>query len=154
MSKTVEIEFKEIVFVAPGVKIPKGMKMKVPTVNEFPQEWEVKEQLRKNGFWKDDYNCGLSDSYSVVKSNVKGSKETKMPFIRRVLYYSIGLIIPFVFAKPIIQFLQNFFSFDGILWKKGEKNKSSPIDNIPRFKRSVYGILLPWWALKMLYDKN
>jgi hypothetical protein len=158
MSKTVEIEFKEIVFVAPGAKIPKGMKMKVQTQNEFPLQWEVKEQLRKNGFWKDDYNCGLDDTYFVVnkikKPNINTSKTTKVPFVRLVLYYSIGLILPFVFAKPIIKFIQFWFSFDGILWKTGEKNNATPIDHIPRFKRAVYGIILPWWALKMIFDKN
>ena len=158
MSKTVEIEFKEIVFVAPGVRIPKGMKMKVKTSNDFPGQWEVKEELTKTGFWQPEYNCGLDGTYSLVKSNSKPTKNTtnkkNLPFIRRILYYSIGLIIPFVFAKPIIKFIQYFFSFDGILWKTGEKNNSTPIDHIPRFKRAVYGIVLPWWALKMIFDKN
>lgn len=157
MSKVVEIEFNETVFVSSGVRIPKGMKLKVKTSNDFPGEWEVKEELTKTGFWKSEYNCGLDGTYSVVRpnssKNQSKSKKTNLPFIRRILYYSIGLIIPFVFAKPIINFLQNFFSLGGILWKTGEKNNASIIDDIPKFKRAVFGIIMPWWLLKMIFGK-
>jgi hypothetical protein len=158
MSKVVEIEFNETVFVSSGVRIPKGMKLKVKTSNDFPGQWEVKEELTKTGFWKSEYKCGLDGTYSVVRPNSSinqgKSEKTNLPFIRRVLYYTIGLIIPFVFAKPIINFLQSFFSFDGILWKKGEKNNASIIDDIPRFKRAVFGIIMPWWLLKMIFGKK
>lgn len=158
MSKVVEIEFNETVFVSSGVRIPKGKKLKVKTSNDFPGQWEVKEELTKSGFWKPDYNCGLDGTYSVVRSNSSPNrvkaKTNNLPFIRKILYYTIGLIIPFVFAKPIINALHSFFSLEGILWKDGEGNKSSIIDDIPKHKRALYGIIMPWWLLKMIFGKK
>ena len=169
MNRTVEIEFTKTVFVAPGVNIPKGMKFNVITSNEFPQQWELEKKMSEIGLWKPEYKCGLSGTYVVVKNDrivnkrsserqsvtsENSSKMQKMSFVRIVLYYTIGLFIPFVFAKPIIQLLQSIFSLEGILWKSGEKNNSSPIDNISKFKRSLFGIVLPWWAIKLIFSKD
>jgi hypothetical protein len=156
MSKVVEIEFKQVVNVSSSNRINKGYKLKVNTLNDFPAEWEVKESLKETGFWKPEYNCSLNGTYSVVKLGTKSAKvkpeDKQLPFIRRVLYYSFGLIIPFVFAKPLIKLFQSAFSLEGILWKSGEKNNTTPIDDIPKYKRAIFGIILPWWALKMIFS--
>lgn len=41
----------------------------------------------------------------------------ELGFLRTIGYYSIGLILPFVFARAIITLMVNVLSFDGIFIK-------------------------------------
>jgi hypothetical protein len=85
--------------------------------------------------------------------------ESEMPFVRRIGYYTIGLVIPFVFARPIITLLENVLRFDGIFSKSNQRDVlstriSSPINHISKVKRGLYGIIMPWWLIKLLFDKK
>jgi hypothetical protein len=84
---------------------------------------------------------------------------SEMPLIRRIGYYSIGLIVPFIFARPIITLLENVLSFDKIFSRRNERNVlttriSSPINHISKYKRGFFGIFFPWWLIKLIFEKK
>jgi hypothetical protein len=89
----------------------------------------------------------------------------KLGIIRTIGYYTIGLVIPFVFARLIITLLVNVLSFDGIFYKKRDRDVLkaggfgqhilSPInENVSPLIRGTFGIVLPWWLLKIIFGKK
>ncbi len=89
----------------------------------------------------------------------------ELGFLRTILYYSIGLVIPFIFARAIITLLVNIFSFDGLVYKKRNRdvlhvgcfgrNVLTPInDTVHPFIRGTFGLILPWWLLKLIFGKK
>jgi hypothetical protein len=85
--------------------------------------------------------------------------------LRTILYYTIGLVLPFVFARMIITLLVNILSFDGIFYKKRNREVLnagcfgrhilSPInDSVSPFIRGSLGLILPWWLLNILFGRK
>lgn len=91
--------------------------------------------------------------------------QQKLGVIRTIGYYTIGLILPFIFARIIITLLVNVLSFDGIFFKKRDRDVLkagalgqhvlSPINDVvsPSI-RGTFGIIMPWWLLKMIFEKK
>lgn len=91
--------------------------------------------------------------------------QQKLGVIRTIGYYTIGLILPFIFARIIITLLVNVLSFDGIFFKKRDRDVLragalgqhvlSPInDVVSPFIRGTFGLIMPWWLLKMIFGKK
>lgn len=91
--------------------------------------------------------------------------KNELGFLRTVLWYSIGIVIPFVFARIIITLLVNILSFDGVLYKKRNRDVAkagcfgnhilSPInDSVSPFIRGTVGLVLPFWLLKIIFGKK
>lgn len=89
----------------------------------------------------------------------------ELGFLRTIGYYSIGLILPFVFARAIITLMVNVLSFDGIFYKKRDRDLlqggiigqhiASPInESVNPFIRGSFGLIMPWWLLKFIFGRK
>jgi hypothetical protein len=89
----------------------------------------------------------------------------ELGFLRTILYYSIGLVLPFIIARSIITLLVNILSFDGMLYKKKDRDVMNagcfgrhiltPInDTVSPVIRGTFGLILPWWLLKLIFGKK
>jgi hypothetical protein len=89
----------------------------------------------------------------------------ELGLLRTIGYYTIGLILPFIFARMIITLLVNVFSFDGIFYKKRNRDVLqagcfgshvlTPInDSVHPTIRGTFGLILPWWLLKIIFGKK